>query len=107
MNNTQVANTILEQLGGHKLIAMTGAHSFTADGDSLIFKVPSKTTKNHIAGVKVTLTASDDYTVEFFAFKGSFAKGNRRVENVAKHEGIYCDMLQSIFEEETGLLARL
>jgi len=107
MNNQQVAATILEQLGGHKLIAMIGAHSFTADGDSLIFKLPSRSNAKRIAGVKITLTVMDDYTVEFFAFRGSLARGNYRCETVAKHEGIYCDQLQGVFEDETGLLTSL
>ena len=103
----QVAATILEQLGGRKLIAMTGAHSFTSDGDSLIFKVPSNATKNRIAGVKITLTPADDYTVQFYAFRGSLKRGDYRVETVSQHEGIYCDQLQTLFEDETGLLTDL
>ena len=97
----QVAATILEQLGGHKLIAMTGAHSFTTDGDSLTFKLPSTTTKNRIKAVNITLTPMDDYKVTFYAMRGC----NVRV--VAEHQGIYCDQLQTIFEDETGLLTSL
>jgi hypothetical protein len=103
MADTQIAQTILEQLGGSRFRVMTGARDFTADGNSLIFKLPQTSTKNRIAAVKITLTPQDDYNMEFLAFRGSFAKGNRRVETVAKHEGIYCDMLQEIFTQETGL----
>jgi len=97
----QVAETILEQLGGHTLIAMTGAHSFTADGDSLIFKLPSNITKNRIKAVKISLTPADDYTVTFYAIHGY------NVKVVAEHDGIYCDQLQAVFEDETGLLTSL
>jgi hypothetical protein len=107
MNN--VATTILEQLGGRKLIAMAGAHSFTSDvnNNSLVFKVPSRSTNKHIAAVKITLTAADDYVVEFYAFRGSLTRGDYRVETVSKHEGICCDQLQGLFEDETGLLTNL
>jgi hypothetical protein len=102
-DNKQIAKTILEQLGGNRFSVMTGAHSFTADGNSLIFKLPRTGNAKRIAGVKITLDANDTYTMEFFAFKGSLKAGNYRCENVAKHTGIYCDMLADIFTEETGL----
>ncbi len=84
-----VATQILEQLGGSKLMAMIGAHSFVAAGNSLIFKVPSKLTRQHIAGVKITLEASDTYTCEFGAFKGSLTKSNYRYEVVATYRDAY------------------
>jgi acetylglutamate kinase len=97
----EVATTILEQLGGRKLIAMTGAHSFTGDGNSLIFKLPSSQTRNKIKAVKITLTPADDYTAIFYAME------TYNVRIVSQHEGIYCDQLQTVFEEETGVLASL
>jgi len=102
MDNS-VPQTILQQLGGSRFRTMTGAHSFTADGNSLIFKLPRTSNKKRIAGVKITLTPQDEYDMEFFAFRGSLSKGNYRCETVAKHDGIYCDMLQDIFTQETGL----
>lgn len=104
-NNKQIAETILEQLGGRKLIAMTGAHSFTADTNCLIFKLPRNGNAKHIAGVKITLTPADDYTVEFFKFQTK--AGITSVVTVARQEGIYCDQLQETFETETGLLTCL
>ena len=66
-DNMVVANTILEQLGGRRFVAMTGARNFTAIDDqrgALSFKVPRA--KDGINAIKVTLTAMDDYTVEAF-----------------------------------------
>lgn len=103
MSNLQVAQTILEQLGGKKFIVMTGARNFWADGDTLCLKLPSTPhfVKDGINYVRITLTAMDDYTVEFSKVRGL------KVTEVAKREGVYADMLQAIFEEQTGLRTRL
>jgi hypothetical protein len=86
---------------------MTGAHSFVADGNSLIFKVPSHMCRQHIAGVKITLTGNDDYNMEFGAFKGSLTKGNYRYEVVARYSGVYDTELALMFEDATGLRTNL
>jgi hypothetical protein len=103
MSNLQVAKTILEQLGGNKFIVMTGARNFWADGNALCLKLPSTPhfVKNGINYVRITLTTMDDYTVEFKKVRGM------TVKEVSKHEGIYCDMLQELFQEQTGLATRL
>lgn len=103
--SNQVAQTILQQLGGNRLIAMTGAHSFTGDKDSLTFKVPSRMTKNRIMAVKVTLDPSDTYTVKFYAFQT--VDGIKSVKTVADRSGVYCDMLRDVFSAETGLALSL
>lgn len=99
--DTQVANTILEQMGGPRFARMTGAHSFTADNNALIFKLPkSPFNQKHITAVKITLDISDTYTVVFYRIQN---KPVVKVEIVAKHEGIYCEDLQTLFTQETGL----
>jgi hypothetical protein len=45
--NKEVANIILQQLGGRKFIAMTGAKNFGCDNNMLGFSLP------HIGGSKV------------------------------------------------------
>ena len=61
--STEVAKTILAQLGGKRFIAMTGANSFTGSADELTFKLP---TRGKMRAVKIKLEPSDTYT-----FKGS------------------------------------
>lgn len=100
----QVAKTILEQLGGGKLIAMTGAKAFVAIENGLQFRVPRA--KDGINSVAIVLTANDDYTVTYRRISRADAKRGEAVI-VAEHTGIYCDMLQNNFEEATGLFARL
>ena len=103
----QVAETILQQLGGRRFITMTGAHSFTGDKDALIFKVPRTMTRENIAGVKISLMPTDTYIMEFYAFRGSLKAGNYRCDVVTKREDVYWDCLQDVFSDVTGLATML
>lgn len=94
-----VAQEILNQLGGRRFIAMTGAKNLTSDGNALIFRLPSTRdyVKEGINVVKITLTADDDYTVEFSRMRGL------KFDRLHTVDGVYCDMLQDIFTSYTGL----
>lgn len=98
-----VAETILSQLGGRKFLAMTGARNLLASANSLSFKLP-RFAGCPVTHVIVTLTAHDDYTVEFFRI-------GRRIrsaaEPLARVEGVYCDNLRAVFTAETGLATSL
>ena len=109
-----IAKTILQQLGGNKFIAMTGASKFQAHGGgpgerpALAFRIP---TRKGINAVKVTLTPGDVYTVEFLKVTppGFNGEGFRPASAVVKKkvEGVYFDQLQTVFTEATGLLTSL
>ena len=93
----QVAIEILNQLGGNKLIAMTGARNFVSSPDSLGFKIPSRSAKNGINFVKITLNSMDTYDVQFKKI------WNMKITDISSHDGIYNDMLKPLFVKETGL----
>jgi hypothetical protein len=95
----QVAKTILQQLGGNKFIAMTGAKNFGSSKNSLQFKI-GRNSKS-ISHVIITLKSSDLYDVEFIRMRGT----SRKV--VKKLKGVYADMLQKIFTKYTGMNTRL
>lgn len=97
----QVAQTILQQLGGKKFIAMTGASSFSGSPDTLSFRIPK--TKG-IAGVRITLDQSDTYTMTFVRLKK--VNGFTDYDNIVV-AGVYADQLRSIFTKETGLYTSL
>lgn len=107
MTDMTVANTILEQLGGRKFLAMTGAYSLTGSADTLSMRLPSKMTKDNIGGVRITLDPSDTYTLVAIKLTGSFKRGNLRTVEAFKESGIYCDQLAETFTEATGLYTRL
>ena len=62
----KVAEKILEQLGGQKFIAMTGANHFVADGNTLRMALPKNASKAN--RLYITLDATDTYTMHFFKY---------------------------------------
>ena len=98
-DHMKVANTILQQYGGNKFRAMTGAHSFIASkekGGALTFKLPK--TAGATKGTKYVKTvhdpATDTYDVHMLGRNGD-------VKHTAT--GVYADQLQSHFKHHTGL----
>lgn len=98
--NLNVAHTILEQLGGGRFIAMTGARGFVGSDNSLSFTI-GRGAKKSINRVRVTLDPSDTYTVEFYRVRGI------ECTQIAEYTGAFCDMLADVFTEITGLATRL
>jgi hypothetical protein len=94
----QVAITIYNQLGGAAFRVMTGTHSFAAGEKCLTMRLRrNKTGANYL---RVTLTAMDDYHMEFI-------KVGKDLKTKASAEGIMCDQLESMFKWYTGLETRL
>lgn len=91
------AQTILQQLGGSKFVAMTGATCF-ADGNTLIAKFKGSRVANTMY---ITLTSLDLYDVKIGKFRGMDFKPVKQIS------GAYSDMLRPIFEETTGLRTSL
>jgi hypothetical protein len=97
-----VATTILQQLGGNRFIAMTGAKNLLNGGNYLQFDI-GRGAINKANKCRVTLDANDLYTLTFY-------KWNRKALNmdeVGKVEGVYFDDLQRIFTSETGMDTRI
>jgi hypothetical protein len=89
-----VAQNILQQLGGNRFLAMTGARGLVNHGDALSMQLP----RNHSGANRLTikLDANDTYSVRFWKLR------NYQAVDVVEHDGIYCDMLQRIFTQVTG-----
>ena len=101
----QVSATILAQLGGNKFIVMTGSKNFvygTNNSGNDYITMQLTTNKAKAKFLQITLLPSDTYHMEFIKIDREL---NRKV--VANHEGVYCDMLQDIFTQTTGLYTRL
>jgi hypothetical protein len=86
-----VAQTILEQLGGRQFILLTGAKDFVGGENFLQFRF------GRGEGMRITLNGSDTYDVDHYVIRGMDVKDKGR------EEGLYCDMLQDMFERRTGL----
>jgi hypothetical protein len=92
-----VAETIRQQLGGRRLIVMTGAKNFVGGSDFLMFRLPSNFAKNRINYVKIVLNAMDTYDIEFGCVLGL------KYTVVSRSEGVYVGDLRRTFTVATGL----
>lgn len=99
-NDLTTAKTILQQLGGNKFIAMTGAKNLVGDNDSLTMKIMRNKSKAQYLTIR--LNSLDLYDMQF----KSIDKGLNLIVRVEKNN-IYCDDLQQIFTSVTGLNTRL
>jgi hypothetical protein len=98
-----VAKTILDQLGGKRFLAMTGAKNLIGSATTLSFTLPGNPgfVKSGINVCRVTLTPADTYTVEYLRVRS----GN--VHTVETCTDIYAENLEECFSRETGLATRL
>jgi hypothetical protein len=104
MNTTttqDIAQEIIDQLGGRKFTAMTGAKHFVSIESGLQFKLPSNFATAGINFVQVILGRDDLYTVKFYKMRGL------KLTLISEHEGIYNDMLADLFTRNTGLSVSL
>ena len=98
----EVANTILQQLGGNRFIVMTGAKQFVAIEQGLMFMLPARLAKLGINKVRVELDASDTYTMTTLKVN---ARRNTAIE-VQRETLTHCDRLEATFEGMTGVYTR-
>jgi hypothetical protein len=92
-----IAAEILQQLGGNRFIAMTGARNLSfADNGALTMHL-----RRNISGAKylrIEINGSDLYNMIF----RTQCKKDYSFPIVAQYENIYADQLQSIFTKVTG-----
>jgi hypothetical protein len=100
--NEWKAEEVLQQLGGRKFIAMTGAKNFVKNDPKkqIVFKIGGGA-KNGINYVRVTLTSMDLYNMEFLKARGT------ELKVVASEKGVYNDQLQQMFTKHTGMNTKL
>lgn len=92
---TPITDTILEQLGGNKFIAMTGARIAYDEAEKYILVRFRGSRKAN--GLMVQLEPSDLYSMYF----------SRNGWSVCVRKDVYWDQLQNIFTDVTGLATRL
>jgi len=106
-----VANIIYNQLGGNKFVVMTGSKNFLEDGNTLRMALAKNASKAN--RLWITLEADDTYTMRFFKYTAprfstkTYTFSDEKITEVRTIKGVYCDMLQELFTEVTGLYTRL
>lgn len=109
----QVADQILQQLGGREFLTMTGCKNLAYDANSLRMRLSRNISGANI--LKITLRGDDLYEMVFTYYRnGSFRVKNGKVyeqqevcREVKRYEGVYDTMLRPIFTEVTGLETRI
>ena len=100
MSDMKVAKTILEQLGGNKFVAMTGAKNFGGTEDSLSMRIGrNRSNSNYL---KITLNMMDLYDMEFCKLTRMGEK-----KSVKEYNNVYNDMMTDIFTKHTGMYTSL
>ena len=125
-----IATTILEQLGGHHFVVMTGANHMVALDRGLRFNIGKNGSKANV--VKVILRGDDTYTMQFwkqprevntFLLMVKYYEQGMSEEQIQKkvqdavkrsepqmlkeYDGIYFDQLQELFTQYTKLYTSL
>lgn len=99
--SNEIGKEIFRQLGGMKMVAMTGAKNMMYHPDGFSWKMPSNFAQKKINYVKVTLNAGDLYDVTFGYIRGL----NYKI--VSEVSDVFVENLRDVIESETGLKFRL
>tara|TARA_B100001996_G_C18627131_1_gene580234 strand:- start:407 stop:712 length:306 start_codon:yes stop_codon:yes gene_type:complete len=100
MSDMRVAKTILEQLGGNKFCAMTGAKNLGGTEDSLSMRIGRNSSNSNY--LKITLNMMDLYDVKFSKLTRKFEE-----KSVTEYNNVFCDSLVEVFEKHTGMYTKL
>ena len=92
-----IAKTILQQIGGHRFAAMTGSH----DNGLRMSLSRNKTSANRLEIIYDE--GADLYNVRFYRQSMNHKTFEVTTKDIEKIEGVYCDMLEEIFTDVTGL----
>lgn len=92
---------ILNQLGGNKFLAMTGSYALSYSEKENYLQMRLRRNKASATFLKVTLNSLDLYDMTFTRLR------NNKLINVKTFENVYCDQLQDIFTDVTGLRTSL
>jgi hypothetical protein len=106
IKNKEIAKTILIQLGGRRFATFTGAKDFGYIENGLTMKLPRNSSGAN--KLTITLTFMDDYTLTFekvvlprMRKDYTFTTGSKKTIKLIP--GVFCDTLQEVFTETTGL----
>ena len=91
----------LQQLGGNRFIAMTGAKNLAVDKSKNELHMKIMRNAKGISHVRIRLTSMDLYDMEFLQVRAG------RIKIKSKEKGVYGDQLAKMFKKNTGLNVRL
>ena len=95
---SKVPEIILQQLGGNKFVAMTGASEFIAGSEFLGFKIPKNSSPANRVTIKYS-PARDLYTIDFI----KTSRNGLDTKIVQSYKDVSADQLREIFTGFTGM----
>ena len=103
--DNQVAKIILQQIGGSRFLTMTGSRSLINLGNGLRMSLSrNKTSANRLEIIYDE--GADLYNMCFYRQSVSKKTFEVKTKDIKTYEGVYCDMLEDIFTDVTGLYTR-
>jgi len=102
----EIAQTIMNQLGGRKFVAMTGAKDHVALESGVRFKIGRNATSCNTVSIEYD-ASRDLYNMVFEKVsisKKTFDVSRKLIKRV---DGVFCDQMQAIFTEVTGMYTSL
>lgn len=96
-----ISQTILQQLGGNKFLAMTGAKKLGTRGSNLYFTIGRNATSAN--KVTITLNGLDLYDIALERISLDKKTWDMKVKEIATASDIYAEDLQRTFTRLTGL----
>ena len=91
----------LQQLGGNRFIAMTGAKNLAVDKSKNELHMKIGRNAKGVSHVRIRLTSMDLYDMEFLQVRAG------RIKIKSKEKGVYADQLGKMFKKNTGMNVRL
>lgn len=104
--NLNVAATILQQMGGRRFLYITGSKEPLVINNGLRMKLARNKTQANRLDV-IYDEGKDLYEMRFYRLILHQHPLSVEIKEIVKHEDVYCEMLQSIFTEVTGLYTKL
>ena len=99
-NMSTVADTIVQQLGGSRVLQMfIGLKQILTASDAVTLVFPLPKHRNAVNRVRITLNEMDLYDMEFI-------RHGRSVKVVKEFNDVYAEDIKDRFEEGTGLYIR-
>ena len=95
--STSIARTILEQLGGSRFLAMTGAKDMIDLGNGLQVRVGRGAARG-INKVRIVLTTDDLYELDYYRV----GRGGLDVHHIARSLAVPAESLRTCFTDITG-----
>lgn len=103
--DNQVAKIILQQIGGSRFLTMTGSRDLINLGNGLRMSLSrNKTSANRLEIIYDG--GADLYNLRFYRQSVSKKAFEVKTKDIKTYEGVYCDMLEEIFTDVTGLYTR-